>query len=87
MGKTSNFKKFLLLWAGEFISSVGGGLTSFGLGVYVYAQTGSAGSQSLVTLLAFLPMLILSVLSRKCAKRRLYLATARQCSKTVVSPC
>ena len=61
MDKTSNFRKFLLLWAGEFISSIGGGLTSFGLGVYVYAKTGSAGSQSLVTLLAFLPMLILSV--------------------------
>ena len=32
-------------------------------------------------------MLILSVLSRKCAIRRLNLATDRQCSKTVVSPC
>ncbi len=57
----SNFKKFLLLWGGEFISSVGGGLTSFGLGVYVYAKTGSAGSTALITLLAFLPMLVLSV--------------------------
>ena len=26
------FRKFLLLWAGELISSIGGGLTSFGLG-------------------------------------------------------
>lgn len=29
-----NFRKFLLLWFGELISSVGGGLTSFGLEVY-----------------------------------------------------
>ena len=57
----SNFSKFMLLWAGELISAVGGGLTSFGLGVYVFQQTGSAGSMALVTLMAFLPALLLSV--------------------------
>lgn len=61
MNKHGNFPKFLLLWAGELISAVGGGLTSFGLGVYVFQQTGSAGSMALVTLLAFLPTLLLSV--------------------------
>lgn len=61
MNKQSNFQKFLLLWAGELISAVGGGLTSFGLGVYVFQQTGSAASMALVTLLAFLPTLLLSV--------------------------
>ena len=61
MVQKSNFGKFLLLWAGELISSVGGGLTSFGLGVYVFGQTGSAASMALVTLLAFLPTLVLSV--------------------------
>lgn len=61
MSGKSNFGKFLLLWAGEFISSIGGGLTSFGLGVYVYQMTGSAACTSLVTLLSFLPMLVLSV--------------------------
>ena len=58
---TSNFSKFLLLWTGSLISSVGGGLTSFGLGVYVFQQTGSAAGMALVTLLAFLPTLLLSV--------------------------
>lgn len=58
--KNSNFKKFLLLWTGELVSSIGGGLTSFGLGVYVFNQTGSAGAMALVTLLAFLPTLLLS---------------------------
>ncbi len=57
----SNFKKFILLWFGELISSIGGGLTSFGLGVYVFQQTGSASSMALVTLFGFLPTLILSV--------------------------
>ena len=59
--RKSNFGKFLLLWIGELISSVGGGLTSFGFGVYVFERTGSAASMALVTLLAFLPTLILSV--------------------------
>ena len=59
--KKSNFGKFLLLWSGELISSIGGGLTSFGLGIYVFQQTGSATGMALVTLLAFLPTLLLSV--------------------------
>lgn len=57
----SNFKKFLLLWLGELISTIGGGLTSFGLGVYIFQQTGSAASMALITLAGFLPTLLLSV--------------------------
>lgn len=59
--KNGNFKKFMLLWIGELISSVGGGLTSFGLGVYIFKMTGSAASMALVTLIGFLPTLVLSV--------------------------
>ncbi|MGN0621284.1 MAG: MFS transporter [Porcipelethomonas sp.] len=55
------FKKFFLLWSGELISSIGGGLTSFGLTVYVFNKTGSAGSTALIALLAFLPNLLLGV--------------------------
>ena len=58
---SKGYRKFLLLWAGEFISSIGGGLTSFGLGIYVFNETGSAAGMSLVTLLGFLPTLLLSV--------------------------
>lgn len=60
MEHKSKYKKFLLLWSGEFISSVGGGLTSFGLSVYVFQKTGSAASMALVALLAFFPVLLLS---------------------------
>ena len=56
-----NFQKFMLLWFGELVSSIGSGLTSFGLGVYVFRQTGSAADMALVSLLAFLPTLFLSV--------------------------
>ena len=59
--KGSGFGKFLLLWTGELISSVGGGLTAFGLGVYIFNRTGSAAGMALVTLLGFLPTLLFSV--------------------------
>ena len=64
MSKTktnNNYGKFLLLWAGEFISSIGGGLTSFGLGLYIFQKTGSATDMALLTLLGFLPGLLLKV--------------------------
>ncbi len=62
MTKTNNnYGRFLLLWAGEFISSIGGGLTSFGLGLYIFQKTGSAADMALLTLLGFLPALILRV--------------------------
>ncbi|MGM9971739.1 MAG: MFS transporter [Anaeroplasmataceae bacterium] len=55
------YKKFLILWIGELISQIGSGLTSFGLGIYVFKATGSATSMALVTLCGFLPSLILSI--------------------------
>ena len=57
----NNYGRFLLLWAGEFISSIGGGLTSFGLGLYIFQKTGSATDMALLTLLGFLPSLVLKV--------------------------
>ena len=69
MENKSNYKKFLLLWSGEFISSIGGGLTSFGLSVYVFQKTGSAASMALVALLAFLPVLLLSPIAGVLADR------------------
>ena len=64
-----SFKKFLLLWAGQFIAAIGNGLTSFGLGVYVFEQTGKASAMALVTLLAFMPSLLLSPLAGVLADR------------------
>lgn len=56
-----SFGKFMLLWSGDFISAIGSGLTSFGLGVYIFEQTGQAFYMALVTLLGFLPSLVLGV--------------------------
>ncbi len=80
---SSGFRKFLLLWTGELISSVGGGLTSFGLGVYVFQKTGSAAGMALVTLLGFLPTLLLSVPAGVLADRydrRLLMMVGDGCS-------
>ncbi|WP_018708837.1 hypothetical protein [Siminovitchia fordii] len=44
-----SFKK--LLWLDHFISAIGGGFTSFGLGIYVFQQTGKASAMELVILL------------------------------------
>ena len=68
-GLNKSFKKFLLLWSGELISAIGSGLTSFGLGIYVYQQTGRVSSTALITLLAFLPSLLLSPIAGVLADR------------------
>ena len=83
MKEKNNFNRFLMLWAGELISSIGGGLTSFGLGVYIFHLTGSAADMALVTLLAFLPTLLLSVPAGVLADRydrRLLMMVGDGCS-------
>lgn len=64
-----SFKRFLILWIGEFISAIGSGLTAFGIGVYVYQITGKASLMALITLLAFAPALLLSTFSGVLADR------------------
>ncbi|MCE5169119.1 MFS transporter [Paenibacillus profundus] len=64
-----SFRKFLLLWSGQLISAIGSGLTSFGLGIYVFQQTGKASAMALVTLLAFMPSLLLSAFAGVLADR------------------
>lgn len=49
-----------MLCSGGLVAAVGSGITSFGLGVYVFGQTGLATSSTLITLLAFLPGLLLT---------------------------
>ncbi|UQZ32658.1 MFS transporter [Paenibacillus sp. PK3_47] len=63
------FGSFLLLWSGQLVSAVGSGLTAFGLGVYLYQQTGQVSAMALVTLLAFMPSLLLSPVAGVLADR------------------
>lgn len=58
-----------MIWSGELISSIGSGMTAFALSVYVYQTTGSATYVSLITLLAYLPTVLLSPLGGVLADR------------------
>lgn len=53
-------KAFLVLWAGQFISSVGSSVGGFSLGVWVYERTHSATSFALVAFVGTVTMLLLS---------------------------
>lgn len=70
-GKVSNksFGKFLVLWTGEWISSIGSGLTAFALGIHIYKMTHTATSVALLTLCAFLPSILLSPVGGVLADR------------------
>ena len=62
-------KKFMMIWIGELISSIGSGMTAFALSIYVYEMTGSVSYVSLVTVLAYLPTILLSPLGGVLADR------------------
>ena len=62
-------KNFYKLWLGELISNIGSGMTAFALSVYVYEKTGSVSYVSLITLLSFMPSIILSPIGGLLADR------------------
>lgn len=56
-------RRFSFIWFGQFISLIGSGMTGFGLGVWVYQQTGSVTRFSLISLSAIVPMILVSPLA------------------------
>lgn len=54
-----NMRTFWTIWGGQFISMLGSGLTNFGLGVWIYDQTGQATPFALTALFSTLPSLLL----------------------------
>ena len=76
-------KKFLLIWMGELISSIGSGMTAFALSMYIYEMTGSVSYVSLVTLFAYMPTILLSPIGGVLADRfdrRLLMIIGDACS-------
>ena len=55
-----NWRTFVLIWLGQVVSMLGSGLTNFGLGVWVYEQTGSATDFTLIYFCGTLPGLLLA---------------------------
>ncbi|MBU4440183.1 MAG: MFS transporter [Acetobacterium sp.] len=62
-------KKFMILVAGEFISSIGSGLTDFGLAIYVLTFTGSVAATGIFSICAFLPSILLAPVGGVLADR------------------
>lgn len=56
---STSFRRFLIIWIGQFISSIGSGLSGFALGIHVYRQTQTATSFSLIIFCAFVPSIVL----------------------------
>lgn len=59
MIKRNSFYCFMIIWSGDFISTIGSGLSAFALGVYAFDRTGLAASTAMVVLCSFLPAFLL----------------------------
>ncbi|MFI5041935.1 MAG: MFS transporter [Acidimicrobiales bacterium] len=70
---------FGLVWAGELVSTVGSGLTTFALGLWVYGATGSVTNYALIGFCAVAPRVVLSpvagVLVDRWDRRRVMLGS------------
>lgn len=53
-------QRFLLVWFGQLISTIGSGLTSFALGIWIFQRTGSTALFALVPTLIYLPGILVS---------------------------
>lgn len=69
MYKKNEFMLFLIIWCGDFISTIGSGLTAFSLGVYVFKMTGLATATAMVVLFSFLPAFLLRPIGGVLADR------------------
>lgn len=65
----NRYSRFLIVWAGQLLSSLGTGMTGFALGVHVFNRTGSATGFAMVILALFLPSFLLRPLGGVLADR------------------
>jgi DHA3 family macrolide efflux protein-like MFS transporter len=63
-------KTFTIIWAGQLVSILGSGLTSFALGVWIFDQTGKATPFALTALFASLPSILFMPIAGSVADRR-----------------
>lgn len=59
--KDNKYNNFLVFWISQSISQLGSGVTSFALIIWVYKQTNSAMSVSLMTFFLYLPYIVVSI--------------------------
>jgi MFS family permease len=57
---TKGMRTFFVIWSGQLVSTIGSGLTSFALGVWIYQETGSVTLFALNLLAFAIPNLLVS---------------------------
>ncbi len=67
---TKRFSSFVLVWAGQLVSTLGSGMSSFGLVVWLFAETGAATPFALAALTGTLPAILFAPLAGSLADRR-----------------
>jgi DHA3 family macrolide efflux protein-like MFS transporter len=76
-GKPLGMRTFVIIWLGELLSTLGSGLTSFALGVWVFDRTREVMPFALIMLCSYLPSILISpiagVLADRWNRRRLML--------------
>ncbi len=65
-----SMKKFYLIWFGQLVSIIGSGISSFGLSLWVYDQTGSVSRFVFTFLFIMLPGIIFSPIAGSFADRK-----------------
>jgi DHA3 family macrolide efflux protein-like MFS transporter len=58
--RQDGFGAFLIIWAGQFVSLIGSGLTGFVLGLWVLQRTGSVTEFAIISLCTVLPQVLIS---------------------------
>jgi MFS family permease len=68
-GESGGLARFVAVWGGQFVSLIGSGLTSFGLGVWIYQHTGSATQYALISFFFLFPQVLVTMLGGALADR------------------
>ena len=83
--QNKSYRKFIVVWIGQLVSTIGSGLTAFALGVYAFNLTHTASSFALVTLFSFLPSIMLrpfgGVLADRFDRRLMMIAASKKYPK------
>lgn len=64
-----SYRTFLTIWFGQLVSTLGSGLTNFGVGVWIYEKTHSATMFSMAALFTALPGVLLSPIAGSLVDR------------------
>jgi MFS transporter, DHA3 family, macrolide efflux protein len=67
--KLRKMRTFLIVWAGQTLSVIGSGLTTFALGVWIFQETGRATPYALTVLFWSLPRILLAPAAGSLADR------------------